>query len=133
MLDPPSGHDLLASARAHLLDDVLPALAPEHRRKVATIADAMGIAERELSDSGRAASRELRHLAELYDEAPPALLEPDEIAECLRSMNRRLVRDIRAGTLDRRRAGRLRRVLLDQVLSRLRISSPKFLRASGYG
>lgn len=133
MLDPPPGHDLLASARTHLLDDLLPALAPEHRRKVAMIADAMGIAERELCDCGHAANRELRLLAELYDEAPPPLLEPDEIAGYLRSMNTRLVRDIRSGALDRRKTGRLRRVLLDQVLARLRISSPEYLRASGYG
>ena len=133
MLDPPRGQDLLASARACLLDDVVPALAPEHRRRVAMIADAMGIAERELRDAGHAATREVRHLAELYEEKPPPMLEPDEIAGYVRGMNVRLVRDIRAGALDDRKAGRLRRVLLEQVLARLRISSPRYLRASGYG
>ena len=97
------------------------------------IADAMGIAERELHDSAQAATRELRLLAEFYDETLPSLLAPDEIADYLRRMNARLVRDIRTGALDRRKAGRLRRVLLDQVLARLRISSPKYLSSSGYG
>ena len=97
------------------------------------VADAMGIAERELHDSADAAYRELRLMAELYDETPPPRLAPDEIAKYLRGMNARLVRDIRAGALDRRKAGRLRRVLLDQVLSRLRIASPRYLRASGFG
>lgn len=133
MLSPPLGHDLLASARALLLDDLLPGLPPAQVRKIRMIADAMGIAERELHDSVNAASRELRLLAELYDETPPPLLAPDDTAEHLRSMNARLVRDIRAGVLDRHKAGRLRRVLLDQVLSRLRIASPAYLRASGYG
>ena len=133
MLNPPLGHDLLASARAHLLDDLLPELPPGQERKIRMIADAMGIAERELHDSANALSRELRLLAELYEEAPPPLPAPDDITEHLRSMNARLVRDIRTGTLDRHRAGRLRRVLLEQVLSRLRIASPTYLRASGYG
>ena len=92
----------------------------------------MGIAERELHDSADAAVRELRLLAELYDETPPSLPAPDDIAEHLRDLNARLVRDIRTGALDRHKAGRLRRVLLDQALSRLRIASPAYLRASGY-
>ena len=134
MLNPPPGHELLASARALLLDDLLPELPPEHERKIRMVAEAMGIAERELHDSADAACRELRLMAELYDEAPPPRLAPDELAKYLRGMNARLVRDIRAGALgDRRKAGRLRRVLLDQVLSRLRIASPEYLRASGFG
>ena len=132
MLNPPPGHDLLAGARAFLLDDLLPELPPEQERKVRLIADAMGIAERELHDSANAAVRELRLLAELYDETPPPLPAPDDIAEHLRDLNARLVRDIRTGALDRHKAGRLRRVLLDQALSRLRIASPAYLRASGY-
>ena len=133
MLNPPPGHDLLASARALLIDDLLPELPPAQARKIRMIADAMGMAERELHDSAKAARRELRLLAELYDETPPPLLAADDMAEPLRSMNARLVRDIRTGALDRHKAGRLRRVLLDQVLSRLRIASPAYLRASGYG
>ena len=133
MLNPPPGDDLLARARALLLDDLLPELPPEQEHKIWMIADAMGIAERELHDSAEAASREVRLLAELYDEPPPPLYAPGEIAGHLRGMNARLVRDIRAGALDRRKAGRLRRVLLDQVLTRLRIASPGYLRSSGYG
>lgn len=133
MLNPPPGHDLLASARALLLDGLLPELPPEQERKIRMIADAMEIAERELHDSANAASRELRLLAELYDETPAPLPALDDIGEHLHSLNARLVRDIRAGALDRHKAGRLRRVLLDQVLSRLRIASPTYLRASGYG
>ena len=133
MLSPPPGHDLLAGARVLLLGDVLPNLSPEQERKIRMIADAMEVAEREMRDSAESATRELRLLSELYDEAPPPLLAPSEVEGCLRSMNARLVRDIRTGALDRHKAGRLRRVLLDQVLSRLRIASPAYLRASGYG
>ena len=133
MLNPPPGHELLASARALLLDDLLPALPPEQARTLRMIADAMGIAERELHGSAEDAFHELRLLAEFYDETPPGLLAPGEVAANLRRMNARLVRDIRAGALDRRKAGRLRRVLLEQVLSRLRIANPKYLRESGYG
>lgn len=137
MLNPPPGHEILASARALLLDDLLPgllpALPPEQTRKLRMIADAMGVAERELHGSTEDAFSELRLLAELYDEPPPVTLAPGEVGGYLRCMNVRLVRDIRAGALDRRKAGRLRRVLLEQVLSRLRIASPKYLRASGYG
>lgn len=133
MLNPPPGHDLLASARALLLDDLLPELPPAQERRIRMIADAMGIAERELRDSAESTARELRLLSELYDEAPPPLPAPSEVEGWLYRMNARLVRDIRAGALDRHKAGRLRRVLLDQVLSRLRLASPAYLRASGYG
>ena len=133
MLNPPPGHEILASAQALLLDDLLPTLPPEQVGKLRMVADAMGIAERELRDSAEGAFHELRLLAEFYDETPPALLAPGDVAANLRRMNTRLVRDIRAGALDRRKAGRLRRVLLEQVLSRLRIASPKYLRESGYG
>ena len=133
MLNPPPGHELLASARALLVADLLPALPPAQAHKLRMIADAMGIAERELHGSADDAFRELRLLAEFYDETPPATLAPGEVADYLRRMNARLVHDIRAGALDRRKAGRLRRVLLAQVLSRLRIASPKYLRGTGYG
>lgn len=133
MLSPPPGHDLLSGARVLLLGDVLPDLSPGQERKIRMIADAMEVAEREMRDSAESATRELRLLSELYDEAPPPLLAPSAVEGCLRSMNARLVRDIRTGALDRHKAGRLRRVLLDQVLSRLRIASPAYLRASGYG
>ena len=133
MLNPPPGHDLLASARALLLDDLLPELPPAQERKIRMIADAMEVAERELRDSAESTARELRLLSDLYDEAPPPLPGPSEVEGWLRRMNARLVRDIRAGTLDRHKAGRLRRVLLEQVLSRLRIASPAYLHASGYG
>ena len=133
MLNPPPGHELLASARALLLDDLLPALPREQAHKLRSISDAMGIAERELRGSAEDAFHELRLLAEFYDETLPAMRALGEVAANLRRMNARLARDIRAGTLDRRKAGRLRRVLLEQVLSRLRIASPKYLRDSGYG
>ena len=133
MLNPPPGQDLLAGARALLLDDLLPELPPEQERKIRMIADVMGIAERELRVSAQSASRELRLLAVLYDETFPPLLAPAEVEGYLRRLNARLVRDIRAGAFDRHKAGRLRRVLLDQALSRLRIASPTYLRASGYG
>ena len=133
MLNPPPGHELLASARALLLDDLAPALPPEQVHKLRMIVDAMGIAERELHGSMEDAFHELHLLTEFYDETPPAMLAPGDVAANLRRMNARLARDIRAGALDRHRAGRLRRVLLEQVLSRLRIASPKYLRASGYG
>ena len=133
MLNPPPGHELLASARALLLDDLAPALPQEQVHKLRIVAEAMGIAERELYGSAEDAFHELRLLAEFYDETLPGLLTPGEIAGYLRGMNARLARDIRAGALDRRKAGRLRRVLLEQVLSRLRIASPRYLRASGYG
>ena len=133
MLNPPPGHEILASARALLLDDLLPGLPPVQAHKLRMIADAMGIAERELHGSADDAFRELGLLSEFYDETPPATLAAGEVAGYLRRMNARLVRDIRAGAFDRRKAGRLRRVLLEQVLSRLRIASPRYLRASGYG
>ena len=133
MLNPPPGHELLASARALLVDDLLPSLPPEQARKLRFVADAMAIAERELHGAADDAVRELWLLAEFYGETPPSLLAPDEVAGHLCRMNSRLARDIRTGALDRHRAGRLRRVLLEQVLSRLRIASPEYLRASGFG
>ena len=133
MHSPPPGHDLLAGARALLLQDLLPELPPDQEWKLRVIADAMQVAERELRDSAESPAREMKLLSELYDEVPPSLLTPAEIEGWLRRMNARLVRDIRAGALDRRKAGRLRRVLLEQVISRLRIASPTYLHASGYG
>ena len=133
MHSPPPGHDLLAGARSLLLEELLPELPPEQEWKLRVIADAMQVAERELRDSADSLARELKLLSALYEETPPSLLAPAEVEGWLRRLNARLVRDIRTGALDRRKAGRLRRVLLDQVISRLRIVSPAYLRVSGYG
>jgi hypothetical protein len=107
MRDHPDGAELLQAARALLRDSVLPALPPEQRHNALMIANALGIAERQLRAGDAPALAEWRTLRVLLGfnpgdggEDPCAPPASDEVEAALDGLNRVLVERIRAGEAD---------------------------------
>lgn len=67
----PAGADLLETARTILRKELLPALPPAQRHLALMVANAMGIAARQLEAGETAQRRELEQLAQLLALAPP--------------------------------------------------------------
>jgi hypothetical protein len=133
MRDHPDGAELLQAARALLRDTLLPALPAEHRHAALMIANAMGIAERQLRAGDAPALEEwrsLRLLLGLDDPQEPSTPPIDgEVEATLAGLNRVLVQRIRAGDADPGRPLRaaLRHHLEFVALQRLAESNPKVL------
>lgn len=105
MRDHPDGAELLQAARALLRDSVLPALPPEQRHNALMIANALGIAERQLRAGDAPALAEWRALRALLgfagdDENPCAPPAADDLETALAGLNRVLVQRIRTGEAD---------------------------------
>jgi len=115
MSEPNLAANLLATARDLLRDEVAPTQGGL-RFPAAMIANAMAIASREL-EHGPANRAELRALlAGLYPEAPDTASSDD--------LQRRLVRELRAGRFDQDEDGRLRALLHGRTRLRLKVSAP---------
>jgi hypothetical protein len=133
MRDHPDGAELLQAARALLRDSVLPALPAEQRHAALMIANAMGIAERQLRAGDTPAVEEWRSLRRLLGvgdgEDEPAPPSADELEAALLGLNRTLVQRIRAGEADPGQAlhAALRHHLEFVALQRLAESNPKAL------
>ncbi len=133
MRDHPDGAELLQAARALLRDSVLPALPAEQRHAALMIANAMGIAERQLRAGDAPAVEEWRSLRRLLGvgdgEDEPAPPSADELEAALQGLNRALVQRIRAGEADPGQAlhAALRHHLEFVALQRLAESNPKVL------
>ena len=109
--------NLLAAARDVFRAEVVPALPGGLRFPAAMVANAMGIASREL-EHGPGNRAELRALlARLYPDAPDTTPHPGDL-------QRRLCRELRAGRFDRDEDGRLRALLRDRTRLRLTVSAP---------
>jgi hypothetical protein len=109
--------DLLEVARAALRENVLPRVAPEGRYDTAMVANAVGIAVRELAQGAAAREAERADLGAL-------LGDPDASLDELRA---RLCREIRAGRLPQAAEPQLREILLAAVGRRLATSNPDHL------
>jgi hypothetical protein len=109
--------DLLEVARSTLRGAVLPAVAAERRYEAAMVANALGVAARELRLGPAAREAERADLAALLD-APDATL--------LDELRRRLCRELRAGGWGPPGGdeARLRALLRAGALRRLAISNP---------
>ena len=114
-LDKPDAGDLLAIGRAVLLEEILPQLPAAQRYSALMLANALAMSGREynLSESDRAAVE--KAAARVYEESDRVNLEHN------------LAADIRSGKLAVENP-RLRELLLQQTLLRLRLSNPKYLR-----
>lgn len=128
----PDGADLLRVARKLLREDLAESIPREQRYEALMIANAMAIAERESEAGDRDLQDELRMLTELYGEEA-AGGAGSGLREKVATLNRRLAKDIRAGVLDGACAQGVRVLLTAQVVARLRISNPKYLKAVGLG
>lgn len=109
--------DLLEVARAALRENVLPRVAPEGRYDAAMLANALGIAARELAQGAAAREAERADLGALLGDPAASL---DELRV-------RLCREIRVGSLPEHVEPRLRAALLAAVRRRLAISNPDHL------
>lgn len=114
MREQPDGAALLAMARDVLRKELLPLLPKERAYEALMIANAMGIAERQLQQ-GEAAGREEM-------QALHALLQQDGDALAL---NRVLAKKVRAGAMDDN--AEAQRLLWRGVVQRVRESAPKAL------
>jgi hypothetical protein len=108
---------LLAAAREVLRTDLMPELSGDARYRAAMIANAMAIAMRAAKESGRLESVEEIGLAAVY---------PRRAGEAIDMLRRRLIADIRSGSLDE--AGKLltERLLRPRVRACLTISNPEY-------
>jgi hypothetical protein len=100
MRDQPDGAALLATAQQVLREDVLKSLPEEKRLAVLMIANAMGIAERQLSAGDDPVRAELKGLVQLLDNGVENadLLEDVMASAC--ALNRELCALIREGLAD---------------------------------
>jgi uncharacterized protein DUF6285 len=92
MNDHPNALALLRIAHQTLLDNVLPDAKPEQVYALRMIANAIGIATREMENHADHATTEARSMAALYNEAMTPGRETEN--------NRKLARDIRSGAFE---------------------------------
>ena len=126
MNDRPDATELLAIARATLLDKLLPRLPEELRYDALMIANAMAIASREHATREPHAQDELARLRALFAERSKALAG-ETLQAALAGYNRRLATEIRNGRFD----GAERAALLDHLdktaADKLAVANPKAL------
>lgn len=133
MRDQPTGDQLLETARDLLRDELLPHLPASHKHGALMIANAMGIALRQLKSGDEPERRELADLRRLL-----SLRESDQrhangsLLEALVDGNRALCQLIRAGQAD---AGETHDEvwahLVRTTRHRVSISNPKYLEGKG--
>lgn len=130
MPERPSGAELLEVALKVLRERLLPRLPADCRYEALMVANAIGIAAREAQADTTPLRAELQRLAGLYHEPAPQP-EPATRAGLVRALetaNRRLARDIRAGSFSGpERGAALRAHLRLTIADQLAVSNPKVL------
>ena len=121
MNDHPNALELIRIAHQTLAGDVLPDTKPEHLYTLRMIANALGIAIRELESHDADAATETSGLNALYNETKDV--------KDLRARNRQFARDIRSGAFESSSAQEadLRRHLLAITRAKLAAAYPKGL------
>lgn len=130
MRERPFGPELLEVARQVLRERLLPRLPGECRYDALMVINAMGIASREADAGDESLLSELRRIADLYDEPPPAAMDGQALRDVLMTANQRLARDIRRGALTDREPA-VRRHLRQSLLDQLAVSNPKVVSKRG--
>lgn len=118
----PDGHNLLLTARRVLLEEILPILPDESRYTTLMMANAMGIAARELDAEKRSDPEEAKSLGLFLIEAG---IEFDHKADC--DIEAQLAELIRQRRIPDRWRHSLAEMLLALTRSKLQISNPKYL------
>ena len=121
MNDHPDALELIRIANQTLAQDILPGALPEQRYTLRMIANALGIAARELEARDTDAAVETRGLDTLYGES--------KNTEDLQQRNRQLSRDIRRGMFESNSAqqAKLRQHLIASARAKLAAAYPKAL------
>ncbi len=130
MNNSPDGAELLRVAQKVLREHLLPGIAKEQRYEALMVANAMAIAARELKAGESDLREELRMLTELYGDTT-VRESGNSTKDKVASLNKRLARDIRSGVMDGACAQGVRALLKAQVIARLRVSNPKYLKVAG--
>ncbi len=120
MVNKPQSAELLSVARAVLREQLIGELPVSKKYPAVMVANAMAIAARELEQAGPSRNVD-RALADLMDAPQPSdRLWPD------------LIKRLRRGQFGagEKPTEALRRLLLDEVTDRLRVSNPKILEPS---
>ena len=118
MREHPTGAELLAIAREVLRKELLPLLPRDRQYDVLMIANAMGIAERQLQTGDAPAQAETRELAALLQ------MEGDQAG-----LERRLAQGLRGGEFDSN--PQVQDLLWRLTVQRVRESAPRALAAYG--
>lgn len=127
MNNSPDATDLLAIARATLLDKLLPRLPEDLRYDALMIANALAIASREHAGGDDAAQSELARLRELFAERKKPLAGTALVA-ALAGYNQRLAAEIRAGRFDGKERTALLEHLAQTTTDELAVSNPRALK-----
>ena len=130
MHDSPDADDLLAAARTSVLHELLAALPETQHYEALMVANALAIARRMWIDEAHATEFEVNAIQFLYGEAPMSAADAQNAG---RELRRRLAADIRLGAFDLPTAqGRsAQRLLFEQALRRVRVTSPKLAAQAG--
>lgn len=123
----PDARDLLQIAASTFRADVLPHVAPEARFAALMVANALEIAERELTGLDAAGHSMLAALALLYGEDADDGLSGDDLRRRVEALQHRLCIEIAAGDFDHDGQDVLMDSLEAIVRARLGISNPKAL------
>ena len=121
MNDHPNALELIQAARDELTRELMPSAQPDQLYTLRMIANALGIAARELAVQGNDASAETRGLNLLYSDGPHF--------DDLQARNRHLAQDIRSGAFeaDTARHAQMRQHLVVTARSKLAAAYPKGL------
>ena len=124
--DVPTAAELLGTARATLVDELLPALAGERRYTALMLANALAIAARDAAQGAAAIRREVELLRPLAAQAVPP---SDPGSDDVHALRRIVAAAIRAGRFDDPAHAKALLAALDEIAAgRLAISNPKALR-----
>jgi hypothetical protein len=126
MNDIPDATELLTTARATLLDKLLPRVPEELRYDALMIANAIAIAAREHAAGDTAAHAELARLSALLSECHEPRAGAELIAACA-DLKRRLAAEIRAGRFDDKGRAALLDHLAQTAADELAVSNPRAL------
>lgn len=118
MNDRPHALELIRIANQTLASDVLPDAKPQHRYALRMIANALGIAARELEAHDKNAGDESRALNALYNEAHDT--------QNLNARNRKFAQDVRRGAFEQSptQEAELRQHLLQTACAKLAAAYP---------
>ena len=122
----PDALELLKLAEKKLTKEVMKNLKQDQKYNIALVASAIAIAERELSGTETAWSKELKVLRTLYKNVPRATN-----LKTLKTLNIKFAKDIRAGSYDEKDSMVIK-LLCEDVLARLEEDNPNYVRAISY-
>jgi hypothetical protein len=134
MHDLPTGPQLLALARAVLLEELMPLLPEERRFDALLVGNCMAIAAREAAAAAAPAPAIDGAVCSLYGAAAPQTAARGETDTGEPDLWRRFAKDLRVGAFadspDREAQARV--VLWRLTIAKLRLANPRFLAANGF-